>query len=82
MVEMVPIVREYRDVFPEDPLGLPFEREVEFGIDLLPGTAPISKNPYHMAPVELSELKIQLEELLERGFICLSVSPWVLLYCS
>ena len=75
-VKMVPIVREYRDVFPEDLPGLPPEREVEFGIDLIPGTAPISKAPYCMAPVKLSELKIQMKELLAKGFIRPSVLPW------
>ena len=74
-VEMVPIVREYRDVFPEDLPGLPPEKEVEFGIDLILGTAPISKAPYRMAPLELSELKIQLVELLAKSFIYLSVLP-------
>ncbi|RVW95177.1 Transposon Ty3-G Gag-Pol polyprotein [Vitis vinifera] len=61
----------------EDDLpGLSPEREVEFTIDLAPGTAPISKAPYRMAPMELKELKIQLQELLDKGFIRPSVSPW------
>nr|GFD38913.1 putative reverse transcriptase domain-containing protein [Tanacetum cinerariifolium] len=50
--------------------------EVEFNIELIPGSEPISKAPYRMAPIELKELKDQLQELLERGFIRLSVSPW------
>ncbi|CAL1410109.1 unnamed protein product [Linum trigynum] len=75
-IEDVPIVREYPEVFPEDLPGLPPQREVEFDIEVVPGTAPISIPPYRMAPVELKELKEQLEELLEKGFIRPSVSPW------
>ena len=71
-VEDVPVVREFLDVFPDDLSGLPPVREIE----LLPGTTPISITPYRMAPAELRELKVQLEELLERGFIKPSVSPW------
>ena len=70
------VVNEYLDVFPEELPGLPPERELEFSIDLLPGTAPISKAPYRMAPVELQELKVQLKEMLDKGFIRPSVSPW------
>ena len=62
--------------FPDDIAGLPLEREVEFTIDLIPGTEPISIPPYRMAPVELRELKAQLEELLSKGFIRPSISPW------
>ncbi|GKV53533.1 hypothetical protein SLEP1_g60053, partial [Rubroshorea leprosula] len=72
----IPVVREFPDVFPEDLPGLPPDREVEFAIDLVPGTGPVSKAPYRMASAELKELKVQLEELLEKGFICPSVSPW------
>ena len=57
----VPVVREFLKVFPEDLPGLPPDREIEFAIDLAPGTAPISKAPYRMAPTELKELKIQLQ---------------------
>ena len=59
-LEDIPIVKDYSDVFPNDLLGLPPEREVEFTIDLAPETAPISKAPYRMAPMEPKELKIQL----------------------
>ena len=62
--------------FPDDIAGLPLEREVEFTIDLIPGTEPISIPPYRMAPAELRELKAQLEELLSKGFIRPSISPW------
>ena len=75
-LEDIPIVRDYLDVFPEELRGLPLEREVEFTIDLAPGTALISKSPYRMAHLELKELKIQLQELLDKGFIRPSVSPW------
>ncbi|KAG8498747.1 hypothetical protein CXB51_005165 [Gossypium anomalum] len=75
-VGKVRTVKEFRDVFPEELLGLPPNREVEFGIDLLPGTAPVSIAPYRMAPKELVELKAQIQELLDRGFIRPSVSPW------
>ncbi|KAD5508277.1 hypothetical protein E3N88_15980 [Mikania micrantha] len=71
-----PIVCEFPDVFPKELPGLPPDREVEFTIDLIPGAEPISKAPYRMAPLELKELKEQLQELLELGFIRPSVSPW------
>ena len=61
----IPLVREFSEVF-EKVFGLPPEREVEFSIDLVPGTGPISIAPYRMSLVELSELKKQLEELLEK----------------
>ncbi|XP_063941268.1 uncharacterized protein LOC135149473 [Daucus carota subsp. sativus] len=72
----VSVAREFPDVFPEDLDGLPPHREVEFSIDLIPGAQPISKAPYRMAPLELQELKEQLQELLDKGFIRPSVSPW------
>ncbi|GAU49588.1 hypothetical protein TSUD_138750 [Trifolium subterraneum] len=72
----IPVVGEFSDVFPEDISDLPPEREVEFGIDLVPGTSPISMALYRMSASELNELKKQLEELLEKKFIRPSVSPW------
>ncbi|CAN1782449.1 Transposon Ty3-I Gag-Pol polyprotein [Linum perenne] len=75
-LEDVHVVKEFPEVFPEELPGLPPQREVEFDIEVIPGTAPISIPPYRMAPVELKELKEQLEELLEKGFIRPSVSPW------
>ncbi|XP_071926051.1 uncharacterized protein [Coffea arabica] len=75
-VEDVPVVGEYSDVFPDELVNLPPQREIEFEINLLPGTSPISKTPYRMAPAELKELKLQLQDLLERGFIRESGSPW------
>nr|GFD03182.1 putative reverse transcriptase domain, aspartic peptidase domain protein [Tanacetum cinerariifolium] len=71
-----PIVSEFPDVFPDELPGIPPVREVEFNIELIPGAEPISKAPYRMDPVELTELKDQLHKLLERGFIRPSVSPW------
>ncbi|KAL0536183.1 hypothetical protein IC582_025122 [Cucumis melo] len=71
-----PVVRDYPDIFPEELPGLPPHREVEFAIELEPGTVPISRAPYRMAPAELKELKVQLQELLDKGFIRPSVSPW------
>ena len=72
----VPVVNEFGDVFPEELPGLPTKREIEFEIELLPGVSPISQALYRMAPVELKELKVQLQELLDKGFIRPSFSPW------
>jgi hypothetical protein len=70
------VVRNFPDIFPEELPGMPPEREIEFVIDLLPGTAPISKRPYRMSVEELQELKKQLTKLQEAGYICPSSSPW------
>ena len=75
-VQETRIISEFSDVFPEDLPGLPPVREVEFGIEVIPGTAPVSITPYRMAPVELKELKKQLQELQDKGFIRPSFSPW------
>jgi len=75
-LEDIEVVREFADVFPEDIPGLPPHREIEFGIDLVEGATPQSKAPYRMAPAELAELKKQLQELMDTGFIRPSVSPW------
>ena len=75
-LEDVPVVRDFLDVFPDDLPGLPPEREIDFPIDLVPGTAPISLPPYRMAPAELKELKAQLQELVDGRFIRPSISPW------
>ena len=72
----VPVVREFLVVFPDDLPSLPPERETDFPIDLVPGTAPISLPPYRMVPAELKELKAQLQELVDGGFIRPSISPW------
>ena len=70
------VVCEYEDVFPNELLGLPPHRDVDFVIELHPITSPISMTPHRMAPVELQELKVQLHELLDKGFIRSSTSPW------
>jgi hypothetical protein len=75
-LEDIHIVREFPDVFPNDLPGMPPERAIEFNIELQPGTAPISKTPYKMSQEELVELKIQLKDLLDKGFIHPSSSPW------
>ncbi|KAL5797318.1 hypothetical protein ACOSQ2_002138 [Xanthoceras sorbifolium] len=75
-IQKIPTVCDFIDVFPEELPGLPPQREVEFVIDVVPGTSPVSIAPYRMAPSELKELKIQLQELLDKGFIRPSVSPW------
>ncbi|KAI4321445.1 hypothetical protein MLD38_034825 [Melastoma candidum] len=72
----ISVVRDYEDVFPEELPGLPPSREVDFVIDVVPGTEPISRAPYRMGFAELRELKVQLQELLDKGFIRPSVSPW------
>ena len=72
----VPMVNEFFDVFPEDLPGLPPDREIEFEIELAPGTEPISIAPYRMAPAELKELKVKMEELLNKGFVKTGTSPW------
>ena len=72
----VPVACEFLDVFPEELPGLPAHREIEFCIDVVSDTAPISMPPYRMAPAELRELKEQLQELLDKGFIRPSTSPW------
>ena len=75
-VENVPVVHEFLDVFPKELPGLPPAREIEFQIDVVPGTDPISMPPYRMAHVELKELNEQLKELLDKGFIRPNTSPW------
>ncbi|XP_073121073.1 uncharacterized protein [Henckelia pumila] len=65
----IPVVKEFEDVFPDEIPGFPPTREIEFSIELMSGTLPISKVPYRMAPLELKELKEQLEDLLSKGYI-------------
>ena len=64
------------DVFPDELPGLPPHRDEDFGIELHPGTSTISMTPHRMAPVELQELRVQLQELLDKGFIRPSTLPW------
>ncbi|GJR61004.1 putative reverse transcriptase domain-containing protein [Tanacetum coccineum] len=70
------VVNEFLNVFPRDLPGIPPERQVEFRIDLIPGATPIAKTPYRLAPSEMKELMSQLQELLNKGFILPSSSPW------
>ena len=74
-IEDIPVVCEYGDVFLDDLPGMPPNRDIEFVIELQPGIAPISKRSYRMPPNELAELKIQLQDLLDKGFIHPSSSP-------
>jgi hypothetical protein len=76
MIEDIRIVSEFLDVFPEELPGLPPKCKVEFAIELIPGTAPISNRAYLVSGPELVELKKQIDELLEKGYIRPSTSPW------
>ncbi|GJT09642.1 putative reverse transcriptase domain-containing protein [Tanacetum coccineum] len=75
-LEDIPVVREFPEIFPEDLPGLPPVRQVEFQIDLIPGTTPVARAPYRLAPSKMQELSNQLQELADRGFIRPSTSPW------
>ncbi|GJS44276.1 putative reverse transcriptase domain-containing protein [Tanacetum coccineum] len=70
------VVRDFPKVFPDDLLGLPLVREIEFRIDLIPGASPVVRSPYRLAPSEMFELSNQLKELQDKGFIRPSYSPW------
>jgi hypothetical protein len=74
-LEDIRVACAFPDVFPEDLPGMPPDQDVEFTIELQPGTAPVSKRPYKMTPKELAELKVQLNELMDKGFIRPSSSP-------
>jgi hypothetical protein len=75
-LEDIRVVQDYPDVFPEELLGMLLDRDIEFLIELLPGTPPISKRAYRMPVNELVELKKQIAELQAKGFIRPSSSPW------
>ena len=75
-IESVSVVCEFCDVFPDDLPDLPPNRELEFEIELLLGSALVSIPPYRITPTELKELKVQLQDLVDKGFIRPSVSPW------
>ena len=70
------VVCKYDDVFPDELSGLPPQRDVDFIIELHPSTSPISMTLHRMGPVESQELKVQIQELLDKGFIRLNTSPW------
>ncbi|GJR26532.1 putative reverse transcriptase domain-containing protein [Tanacetum coccineum] len=74
-LEDVPIIRDFPEEFPEDLLGIPPTRQVEFQIDLVPGAAPVAQAPYQLASSEMKELSDQLQELSDKGFIRPSSSP-------
>jgi hypothetical protein len=78
-LEAIKVMSEFLDVFPKDLPGMPPERKVEFAIELIPGTAPISKRAYRVSGPELVELKQQIDELSEKGYIRPSTSPWAAL---
>ena len=75
------MLQEFRDVFPDEIPGLPPKRDTDFTIELVPGVAPVSKAPYRMSTQEMLELKIQLQELLEKKYIRPSVSPGEYRFC-
>ena len=75
-LEDIPIVKEFPDVFKDDISGLPPDREIEFVIELITGTNPISIPPYRMVPAKFEDLEEQLDELLSKGFIRPSTSSW------
>ena len=70
------VVYEYANVIQDELPGLPPHRDIDFGIELHPGTLPISMTPHRIEPVELQELRVQLQELVDKGFIRPSTSPW------
>ncbi|GJT32078.1 reverse transcriptase domain-containing protein [Tanacetum coccineum] len=75
-LEDIPVVKKFPKVFPENLPDLPLVRQVEFQIDLMPGAAPVAREPYRLAPSEMQELSYQLQEFADRGFIQPSTSPW------
>ncbi|XP_076931948.1 uncharacterized protein LOC143597296 [Bidens hawaiensis] len=75
-IQDIPVVKDYPEVFTDDLPGLPPSRQVEFQIDLIPGATPVAKSPYRLASSEMQELSSQLQELLDKGFIRPSLSPW------
>ena len=80
-LDLPQVVCEYVDVFPDELPGLPPQRVVDFGIELHPGTSPISMTPHRMAPIELQELRVQLQKLLDMGFIRPSIHHGALRSC-
>ena len=74
-LENILVVKDFPDVFPEELPGIPPVREMDLSIEILLGTTPTFRAPYRMTPIELKELKIQLQELMDKGFIRPSVSP-------
>lgn len=75
-LDHLPVIKEFTDVFPEEIPGLPPKRDIDFTIELIPGASPVSRTAYRMSVPELTELKMQLQELLDKNYIHPSVSPW------
>ena len=75
-LENIPISKDFKDIFPEEILGLPLKRDISFTIDLVPGAVPASKDPYRMSMVEITKLKSWMHELIGKKYIQPSVSPW------
>jgi len=73
------VLKELKDVFQEVP-GLPSKRDIDFSLNLMLGAAPVSKSPYRMSMPKLKELQLQLEEILNKGYIHPSMSPWGALF--
>ena len=69
LLDALPVVRGFKEVFLDEIPHLPPKREIDFSIDLVPGATPVSRAPYRMSPPELMELKMQLQELLDKGYI-------------
>ena len=76
LLDALPVIRELKEVFPDEISHLPPKREIDFSIDLVLGETPVSRVPYRMSPPKLMELKMQLQELLDKGYVRPSVSPW------
>ena len=74
--EDIPILLDFMDVYPEEILGLPPKQDLDFAIELVPGEVPNSKSPYRMKILEINELKLQLQELIDKHYVRPSVSPW------
>ena len=70
------MLQDFKDVFPDEVIGLPPKRDIDFTIELVPGAAPVSRAPYIMSTLEMLELKMQQQELLDKKYIRSSVSPW------
>jgi hypothetical protein len=75
-LEDIHVIQEYPVIIPDELPGMPPERAIEFKIELQPGTAPVAKAPFKMLPIEMKELKVQLQGLLDKGYICTSTSCW------
>jgi hypothetical protein len=80
-LEDIHVIREYPNIFHDELLRMPPEKVIEFKIELQPSTVPVAKAPYKMSPMEMKELKVQLQGLLDKGYIRPSKSPWGYQHC-